>query len=86
MPTLTDELGCSPGSTSAFLASVYSNSTGSMVVWVACMEEPLAKLTTLLDNPVRGRFSSGRTKLEVAPELTTMVDAFHWKGLCLLMS
>jgi hypothetical protein len=45
----------------------------------------LGKLTTLLDSQVMGRFSSGRTKLEVAPESTTMVDAFHSALLTLLM-
>ena len=71
---------------SAFLASSESDLNGSMVVWVACIADPSGKFTTLLESPVMGKFSSGQTKLEVAPESTTMVDdAFHWKGLCLLM-
>ena len=68
-----------PDRTSAFLASSESDSNGSVVVWVACIVDPSGKFTTLLESPVMGKFSSGQTKLEVAPESTTMVDAFHWK-------
>jgi hypothetical protein len=53
-----------------------------MVVWVAVIADPSGKFTILLDGPVVGRFSSGRTKLDVAPESTTMVEALRWKGLC----
>ncbi len=47
--------------------------------------DPSGKLTTLLDSLVMGRLSSGRTKLEVAPESTNMVDAFPSALLMLLM-
>jgi hypothetical protein len=39
------------------------------------MDDPSGNLTTLHDEPVMGKFSSGRTKLDVAPESTTMVEA-----------
>ena len=50
-------------------------------MWVAIIDDPSDRHTTLLDCPVIGRFSSGLTKLDVALESTTMVDAFLWKGL-----
>jgi hypothetical protein len=53
-----------------------------MVVRVAVIDNPLGKFTILLDGPVIRRFSSGQTKLGVAPKSTTMVEALHWKGLC----
>ena len=74
-PTLTNEFGRSPGSTSAFRASAESDSKGNMVVCVALIDDPSGKFTILFEAPVIGKFSSGRTKLEVAPESITMVDA-----------
>jgi hypothetical protein len=73
-PTLTNEFGRSPGSMSAFRASAESDSNGNSVVCVAWMEDPFGNITTLHDEPVMGKFSSGRTKLEVAPESITMVE------------
>ena len=86
MPTPTKEFGRSPGRTSALLALSERDWKGRIAVWVACFVDPSGNATTfLLDGPMIGRFSSGRTKLEVAPESTTMVDAFRWKGWCLPM-
>ncbi len=44
-------------------------------MWLACIVDPSGKCTTLLDSPVIGKFSSGQTKLEVAPESKIMVDS-----------
>ncbi len=77
--------GCSPGKTSAFLAASDRDSKGSIVVCVTCIINPSGKLTTttLLDGPVITRFSSGQTKLEVAPESSTIVDVVLSKCLFL---
>jgi hypothetical protein len=83
---LTNELGCNPGSrTSALLAFSERDLKGRIAVCVACFVDPSGKATILLDGPIMGKFSSGRTKLHVVPESTTMVEAFRWKGLCLPM-
>ncbi len=78
------EFGHRPGSTSACLARVDSEWKGSMAMWVACIIDPSGKLTTLLDSPVIGKFSSGRTKLDVAPESKIMVDSARGVTLCFM--
>jgi len=45
-----------------------------MAVSVARFVDPSGSATILSEGPVIDKFSSGRTKLEVAPESSTMVD------------
>jgi hypothetical protein len=70
--TLSKEFLFNAGSTCAFLASAFKVGYGSSTVADALVHRPSGIRTTLVDGPVFGKFSSFRTKFDVAPESITI--------------